>query len=274
MSVLLADSLTRTRCVRKQEWGSTTWSSSTFRCERAAAALALAPRASNLCPWLAPYRACERACTWRGTRCAAFSRLLRADAGCGCGRCERQVTSGAEVEDAHEQEIFEFPWVVFDVSSKQVVDERSLYVKPTLHPQIGVECAEAALGDDAAACMDSAGTLQQAVQVRPWPRRSARERARIAAAARRERKRRANLRCGTGCRTSTTTCTGRSSPTTRTFASSPSRSFQSSAGSGVRGPLCAGVCGVVRTGCVGIGGWGCLSAVLRLMPRGWGPQRG
>ena len=183
------------------------------------------------------------------------------------------MTSGAEVEDAHEQEIFEFPWVVFDVSSKQVVDERSLYVKPTLHPQIGVECAEAALGDDAAACMDSAGTLQQAVQVRPWPRRSARERARIAAAARRERKRRANLGCGTGCRTSTTTCTGRSSPTTRTFASSPSRSFQSSAGSGVRGPLCAGMCGVVRTGCVGMGGWACLSAVLRLIPRGWGPQK-
>jgi len=97
---------------------------------------------------------------------------------CGCGRCARQVTSGAEVEDAHEQEIFEFPWVVFDVSSKQVVDEMRVYVKPTLHPQIGVECAQAALGDDAAACMDAAGTLQQAVQVRPWPRCSARERVR------------------------------------------------------------------------------------------------
>ncbi len=80
------------------------------------------------------------------------------------------MTSGAEVEDAHEQEIFEFPWVVFDVSSKQVVDDRTVYVKPTLHEELGVECAKAALGDDAEASMDGAGTLQQAVQVCPRPR--------------------------------------------------------------------------------------------------------
>lgn len=77
-----------------------------------------------------------------------------------------QVTTGAEVEDAKEQEIFEFPWVVFDVSSKQVVDEKTVYVKPTLHEQSGIQCAKAALGDNAAANIDAAGTLQQAVQVR------------------------------------------------------------------------------------------------------------
>ena len=108
----------------------------------------------------------------------------------------------------------------------------------------------------------------------------ARAHAHIAAAAWRERQRRANLRRGTGCRSSTTTCTGRSSPTTKTFASSLSRSFQSSDGSGVRGPLCAGVCGVVRTECVGMGGWGAAPHPSRLGPAeerlilcGWGPQR-
>jgi len=86
--------------------------------------------------------------------------------------CAWQVTSGAEVEDVHEQEIFEFPWVVFDVSSKQVVDDKTVYVKPTLHEELGVECAKAALGDDAEASMDGAGTLQQAVQVCPRPARA------------------------------------------------------------------------------------------------------
>ena len=75
------------------------------------------------------------------------------------------MTSSAEIDDAKEQEIFEFPWVVFDVQSKQVVDEKTLYVKPTIHESLGAQCAEVALGDDAASCMESAGTLQQAVQV-------------------------------------------------------------------------------------------------------------
>lgn len=79
------------------------------------------------------------------------------------------MTSSAEINDAKEQEIFEFPWVVFDVQSKQVVDEKRLYVKPTLHESLGIQCAESALDDDAASCMESAGTLQQAVQVSVQP---------------------------------------------------------------------------------------------------------
>ena len=76
-----------------------------------------------------------------------------------------QVTTSAEVDQASEQEIFEFPWVVFDVSSKQVVDEKTVYIKPTLHEKLGEQCAKAVLGEDAAKAMNSAGTLQQAVQV-------------------------------------------------------------------------------------------------------------
>jgi len=79
-----------------------------------------------------------------------------------------QVTSGADADEANEQEIFEFPWVVFDVASKHVVDEKAVYVKPTLHEKLGADCAKAALGDDASS-MESAGSLQQAVQVRPRP---------------------------------------------------------------------------------------------------------
>mmetsp|Transcript_1270 Transcript_1270/g.1704 ORF Transcript_1270/g.1704 Transcript_1270/m.1704 type:complete len:131 (-) Transcript_1270:357-749(-) len=74
-----------------------------------------------------------------------------------------QVTSGADADEANEQEIFEFPWVVFDVASKHVVDEKAVYVKPTLHEKLGADCAKAALGDDASS-MESAGSLQQAVQ--------------------------------------------------------------------------------------------------------------
>jgi inhibitor of KinA sporulation pathway (predicted exonuclease) len=76
------------------------------------------------------------------------------------------VTSDPEVDSANEQEIYQFPWVVFDVASKQVVDEKSVYVKPVLHESLGVKCAKASLGDEAASNLDTAGTLQQAVQVR------------------------------------------------------------------------------------------------------------
>ena len=76
-----------------------------------------------------------------------------------------QVTSGTDIDEAKEQEIFEFPWVVFDVESKSVVDEQVKYIKPTVHEQVGGECVKAALGDNAEAAMKSAGTLQQAVQV-------------------------------------------------------------------------------------------------------------
>ena len=76
-----------------------------------------------------------------------------------------QVTSGPEVDGVNEQEIFEFPWVVFDVADKQVVDEKTVYVKPALHETLGVQCAKASLGDEAAAKLDTAGTLQRAVQV-------------------------------------------------------------------------------------------------------------
>jgi hypothetical protein len=76
-----------------------------------------------------------------------------------------QVTSNSEIDEAKEQEIFEFPWVVFEVASKQVVDEKTVYVKPTIHEDAGMECVKAALGDEASAAMKSAGTLQSAVQV-------------------------------------------------------------------------------------------------------------
>ena len=75
------------------------------------------------------------------------------------------MTSGPELDAANEQEIFEFPWVVFDVADKQVVDEKTVHVKPVLHEGVGVQCAKASLGDEAAAKIDAAGTLQHAVQV-------------------------------------------------------------------------------------------------------------
>ena len=44
-----------------------------------------------------------------------------------------QVTSGSKV-GKNEEEVFEFPWVVFDVESKQVVDEKQ--VSPSRPPAI------------------------------------------------------------------------------------------------------------------------------------------
>lgn len=115
------------------------------------------------------------------------------------------MTSGPEVDSANEQEIYQFPWVVFDVASKQVVDEKTVYVKPSLHESLGVKCAKASLGDEAASSLDTAGTLQQAVQVSSpsahdpdlrWcgPIQRCRD---------------ADCRLP-GCRNSTTMCTGRS----------------------------------------------------------------
>jgi len=41
-----------------------------------------------------------------------------------------QVTCGGDVTLHGKQEIIEFPWVVIDCKSQQIVDEKQLFVKP------------------------------------------------------------------------------------------------------------------------------------------------
>lgn len=42
-----------------------------------------------------------------------------------------QVTSGTT-----ESEVIEFPFVVYDLDSKQVIDDKQIFVKPSKHPEI------------------------------------------------------------------------------------------------------------------------------------------
>eukprot|EP00290_Baffinella_frigidus_P039360 CAMPEP_0180305762 /NCGR_PEP_ID=MMETSP0988-20121125/26592_1 /TAXON_ID=697907 /ORGANISM="non described non described, Strain CCMP2293" /LENGTH=353 /DNA_ID=CAMNT_0022288203 /DNA_START=23 /DNA_END=1080 /DNA_ORIENTATION=- len=68
-----------------------------------------------------------------------------------------QVTSGSKV-GKHEEEVFEFPWVVFDVESKQVVDEKQVFVKTETHPELPAGPAETRES------VQAGGTLQEAVK--------------------------------------------------------------------------------------------------------------
>lgn len=40
-----------------------------------------------------------------------------------------QVTSGGEIDESGQNEVMEFPWVVLDVESKQIMDEQKLVVR-------------------------------------------------------------------------------------------------------------------------------------------------
>jgi inhibitor of KinA sporulation pathway (predicted exonuclease) len=47
-----------------------------------------------------------------------------------------QVTSGEDIDRNAENEIIEFPWVVFDLTTNQIAEDKQLFVKPSAHPEL------------------------------------------------------------------------------------------------------------------------------------------
>jgi len=71
------------------------------------------------------------------------------------------LQEAAASEDGY-QEVIEFPWVVIDVASKNVIESKVLYVKPACCSELGASCKKLTGFDDAT--LSSGCTLQECVQ--------------------------------------------------------------------------------------------------------------